>query len=89
MAVVACDRVVSVTAEGHSEVLVLQGRPIGEQVARYGPFVMNTEDEIATAFADYRSTGFGGWPWSDDDPNHGSDAGRFAVHADGRLDEPG
>jgi redox-sensitive bicupin YhaK (pirin superfamily) len=88
VAVVAGDHALRLTAEGPGEVLVLQGRPIGEPVAQYGPFVMNTEDEIRAAFADYRATGFGGWPWSDDDPNHGSDAGRFALHADGTLDEP-
>ena len=73
---------------GAVEALVLQGRPIGEPVARYGPFVMNTEQEIEQAFADYRETGFGGWPWPSDAPVHPRGRGRFARHADGRIEEP-
>jgi hypothetical protein len=71
-----------------AEALVLQGRPIGEPVARYGPFVLNDEAGIEQAFADYRETGFGGWPWPADDPVHGRDAGRFARRPDGREDRP-
>ncbi len=70
------------------ELLVLQGRPIGEPVARYGPFVMSTRAEIEQAFADYRSTQFGGWPWPSKAPVHGDKARRFAVHADGREETP-
>ena len=36
-------------------VLVIGGQPINEQIVRYGPFVMNTYEEIEKAFSDYRS----------------------------------
>ena len=69
------------------DVLIMQGRPIGERVVQHGPFVMNTEQEIRQAFVDYRRTQFGGWPWPSDDPVHARDAGRFAKHADGKVEK--
>ena len=77
-----------VAGDGGIEMMLLQGRPIGEPVAQHGPFVMNTRAEIVQAFEDYRRTECGGWPWSSSDPNHGPDAGRFAIHADGRREDP-
>jgi redox-sensitive bicupin YhaK (pirin superfamily) len=69
-----------------AELLMLQGRPIGEPVVQSGPFVMNTRGEIQQAYADFRSTRFGGWPWASTDPVHGEEGARFARHADGRVE---
>jgi hypothetical protein len=44
------------------EILVLGGQPIREPVARYGPFVMNTREEIAQAVADFRAGRMGTIP---------------------------
>jgi redox-sensitive bicupin YhaK (pirin superfamily) len=81
------DAVISAGSHG-AEALVLQGRPIGEPVAQQGPFVMNDQAGIQQAFADYRATQFGGWPWPADDPVHARDAGRFARDPEGNLIVP-
>ena len=75
-----------VNGADETEILLLQGRPIGEPVAQYGPFVMNTQAEIQDAFNEYRKTLFGGWPWKSDAPVHPRDEVRFAKYPDGRVE---
>lgn len=50
---------ITITAERDSVVLVLSGEPIDEPIASYGPFVMNTHEEIKQAYEDYYSGKFG------------------------------
>jgi hypothetical protein len=67
--------------------LLLQGKPIQEPIARYGPFVMNTPKELEQAMQEYRDTEFGGWPWPRPDYVHPRGKGRFAKFPDGTLIE--
>lgn len=70
------------------ELLFLEAKPIGEPVAKYGPFVMNTQIEIMQAISDYQKTEFGGWQWDKRDMVHGNKIERFAKYPDGRIEKP-
>jgi redox-sensitive bicupin YhaK (pirin superfamily) len=62
------------------EMLVLGGRPIREPVAWYGPFVMNTRDELQDAFDDYRAGKLGTIPAAHHTPDE-------IVESDGAAEE--
>lgn len=68
--------------------LYLEAEPINEAVAKYGPFVMNTNEEIQQAYQDYQTTRFGGWPWERSDPVHTKGQGRMAKYSDGTVSYP-
>jgi redox-sensitive bicupin YhaK (pirin superfamily) len=55
LAVLGPGDVVTLASREGGRLLLLAAKPIGEPVARYGPFVMNTEAEIQQAFEDYRA----------------------------------
>ncbi|MGH8707342.1 MAG: pirin family protein [Burkholderiales bacterium] len=54
----AGDRVSIVAGDKGARVLVLAAKPLGEPVVQYGPFVMNTREEIEQAIADYQAGEF-------------------------------
>ncbi|PKA99984.1 hypothetical protein B0O79_3708 [Flavobacteriaceae bacterium MAR_2009_75] len=85
---VDANQVLEIMAEGKAaHLLILQGKPIDEPIAKYGPFVMNSDDEIQKAMNEYRLTQFGGWPWPYPDNVHDKEKGRFAKYPDGKLVE--
>lgn len=47
-----------INLSGHGRVLLVAGAPIGETIARHGPFVMNTEQELRQAFQDFQTGNF-------------------------------
>ena len=49
---------VSVTAQGNSRFLLIAGRPLNEPIAQWGPFVMNTREQVEQAIQDFRDGKF-------------------------------
>lgn len=59
MAVLGSGNTIEMRSESNgARLLLIAGQPLREPVARYGPFVMNTQDEIHQAFQDYREGRF-------------------------------
>ncbi len=52
------DRVEVTGADARTRFLLIAGKPLGEPIARMGPFVMNTQAELQQAFSDYQSGKF-------------------------------
>jgi redox-sensitive bicupin YhaK (pirin superfamily) len=83
------DAVITVTnGPTESFLILLEGEPINEPVVNYGPFVMNTMEEIEQAYKDYQATRFGGWPWDRKDPVNPKESGRFARYGANEVERP-
>jgi len=65
---------------GGCRLLLLEGVPVPQRTASYGPFYMNSDREVREALAEFRRTGFGEWGWGVVDKVHPRDAGRFERH---------
>lgn len=76
------------TGSDPMEFLILQARPMNEPIVQYGPFVMNSREEIVKTIEDYKKTQFGGWSWSRSDMVHGENPQRFAKFPDGKIEKP-
>lgn len=70
------------------QLLVLEAKAINEPVEQYGPFVMNTREEIVKTIKDYQKDQFGGWPWNRTDMIHGNKIERFAKYPNGKIVKP-
>ena len=81
------DEIEIINGDKEAYILVLEGEPILEPGVQYGPFVMNTREEIQEAIREYEETEFGGWPWENDDPVHDKNQGRIAYYPDGRVEK--
>lgn len=81
---------IKITNRGQTtaNVLLLEAEPILEPIVANGPFVMSSEEEIQQAYADYRKTAFGGWPFPAPEIYHSPTQGRFAKHAEGNTEYP-
>jgi redox-sensitive bicupin YhaK (pirin superfamily) len=62
MAIFGAGDAIELAADEAAEVLVIGGKPLGEPVARYGPFVMTTRQELQEAFDDFRAGRMGAIP---------------------------
>ena len=78
LAVLGAGDVISLAGEGGDnesgdsmEVLLLGGQPINEPVAQYGPFVMNTREELVQAYEDFQRGRLGVVPADDLRPYRG------------------
>lgn len=58
LAVLNDGEMINIRVEATTEIIVIAAEPLNEPVARGGPFVMNTRDEIEQAFSDYRQGTF-------------------------------
>ncbi|MBQ8373097.1 MAG: pirin family protein [Candidatus Methanomethylophilaceae archaeon] len=71
-----------------SVVWVLEGEPIGQKMASFGPVTLKDEKEVRAALEDIRKNEFKEWPYDVIDKVHPQDSGRFLRYPDGTESRP-
>ena len=71
-----------------SEFWILEGKPIGEKQAAFGPVILSDIDEVRAAMDDIRINEFQVWPWGVMDVTNPIDMGRELHRADGTVEKP-
>ena len=74
--------------EEQSEFWVLEGRPIGEKQAAFGPVILSDLDEVRRSMDEIRIKEFQEWPWGVMDVTNPIDMGRELHRADGTVERP-
>ena len=76
------------TSDVPAVVWVLEGKPIGQKMASFGPITLSTEQEVRESLNVLRRTEFESWPWDLVDKANPVDSGRFLRRADGTVVVP-
>ena len=74
--------------DAESEFWILEGRPIGEKQAAFGPVILKDIDEVRASMDDIRIHEFQVWPWGLMDVTNPIDMGRELHRADGSVELP-
>ena len=71
-----------------SEFWILEGKPIGEKQAAFGPVILSDLDEVRASMDEIRIREFQEWPWELMDKTNPIDMGRELHRADGTVEKP-
>jgi len=77
-----------VNGEEESEFWILEGRPIGEKQAAFGPVILKDLDEVRSSMYEIRVNEFKEWPWGVMDVTNPLDMGRELHRPDGSVEKP-
>ena len=78
-----------VNGQEESEFWILEGKPIGEKQAAFGPVILKDLDEVRASMDEIRIKEFQEWPWGLMDVTNPIDMGRELHRADGSVERPG